>query len=57
MRNALRQFLSNTDKKEVSENASSIASLIDKVAKRNIIHKNKAANLKSEVDKHVNALS
>ena len=57
MRNALRKFLANDNKKEVAEGAASITSMIDKVAKRNIIHKNKAANLKSEVNKHVNALS
>jgi len=57
MRNALRNFLSNDNKKEVGELASSMTSMIDRVAKRNIIHKNKAANLKSEVNKHVNALA
>ena len=57
MRNALRKFLASTDKKEVTENAPSITSLIDKVAKRNIIHKNKASNLKSKLTKHVNSLS
>jgi len=57
MRNALRNFLSNDNKKEVSELRSSMTSLIDKLAKRNVIHKKKAANLKSEVDKHALALS
>lgn len=57
MRNALKKFLSSEDKKEVVEMASPMTSMIDKLAKRNIIHKNKAANLKSEVNKHVNALN
>jgi len=57
MRNALRTFLSNDNKKEVAEQAPAMSSMIDKVAKRNIIHKNKAANLKSEVSKHVNAIA
>ena len=57
MRNSLRAFLSNDNKKEVAELAPSMSSMIDKVAKRNIIHKNKAANLKSEVNKHVNAIA
>jgi len=57
MRNSLRNLLSNDNKKEVAELVSPMTSMIDKVAKRNIIHKNKAANLKSEVNKHMNALS
>lgn len=56
MRNALKQFLTNDNKKEVTEGMSSMTSMIDRLAKRNIIHKNKAANLKSEVNKHVNEL-
>ena len=57
MRNSLRSFLTNDNKKEVAELAPTMTSMIDKVAKRNIIHKNKAANLKSEVNKHVNAIA
>ncbi len=34
-----------------------VVSLIDKLAKRGIIHKNKAANLKSKLMKHVHKLS
>ncbi len=56
MRNALRDFLKNENKKEVTEGLSGITSMIDKLAKRNIIHKNKASNLKSEVSKHSLAL-
>ncbi|HAW51000.1 MAG TPA: 30S ribosomal protein S20 [Flavobacteriales bacterium] len=52
MRNALRSFLKNENKKEVEENLAKMTSMIDKLAKRNIIHKNKAANLKSEVSRH-----
>ena len=57
MRNALRDFLKNDNKKEVEENLSKMTSIIDKLAKRNVIHKNKASNLKSEVNKHSLALS
>ncbi|MEQ8324154.1 MAG: 30S ribosomal protein S20 [Vicingaceae bacterium] len=53
LRNALRSFLKNEDKKEVTTELPKVTSLIDKLAKRNIIHKNKAANLKSEASKHV----
>lgn len=52
MRNALRSFLKNEDKKEVTEGLSRMTSMIDRLVKRNIIHKNKASNLKSEVSKH-----
>ncbi len=56
MRNALRNFLSNKDKKESEKELPGITSVIDRVAKMNIIHKNKAANLKSEANKHVLSL-
>ena len=56
MRNAVKKFRSITDKKEAEEQFSEIVSLIDGIAKRNIIHKNKAANLKSKLAKQVNAL-
>ncbi len=44
------------DKKSASEDLVKIASLLDKLAKSKIIHKNKAANLKSKLTRHVNAL-
>ena len=56
MRNALKKFLSNDNKKEVTEQMNEMTSMIDKLAKKNIIHKNKASNLKSEVNKHANEL-
>lgn len=56
MRNAVKKFRLITDKKEAEEQFPRIASLIDGIAKRNIIHKNKAANLKSKLAKQVNAL-
>ncbi|MBO5779511.1 MAG: 30S ribosomal protein S20, partial [Muribaculaceae bacterium] len=34
-----------------------VASMLDKLAKRNIIHKNKASNLKSKLALHVNKLA
>jgi len=33
-----------------------VSSMLDKLAKKHIIHRNKAANLKSSIQKHVNAL-
>lgn len=57
VRNAIRKLKSITDKKEAAELFPQVVSKIDKLAKRHIIHKNKAANLKSKLTKHVNALS
>ncbi|HEY9178625.1 MAG TPA: 30S ribosomal protein S20 [Flavipsychrobacter sp.] len=56
-RNAIRNLLTITDKKEATEQVSKVISLIDKLAKRNVIHKNKAANLKSGLVKKVAALA
>ena len=33
-----------------------VTAMLDKLAKHNIVHKNKAANLKSSIQLHVNAL-
>ena len=55
-RNAIRAFKA-TDVKEASEKLSSVESMIDKLAKRGIIHRNKAANLKSKLAKRINAAS
>ncbi len=56
MRNAVRQFRALDDKKEAEEKLPGIMSLIDKVARRSIIHKNKAANLKSKLTRHVSSM-
>lgn len=56
MRNALRDFRALTDKGEASENMPKMISIIDKLAKKSVIHKNKASNLKSKVMKHANNL-
>jgi small subunit ribosomal protein S20 len=55
MRNALRDFRGLTDKKEIEEKYPKLASMIDKLVKKNIIHKNKAANLKHGLAKQLNA--
>lgn len=54
-RNAIRELRANNDKKAAGEELPKVASMIDKLAKRGIIHKNKAANLKSKLSKKVNA--
>ncbi len=49
MRNAIRDFRKITKKEEAEKQINGLISLIDKNAKRGIIHKNKAANLKSKL--------
>ena len=53
-RNAIRDLRATTGK-EMGEKMPEVASMIDKLAKRGIIHKNKAANLKSKLAKKANA--
>lgn len=55
-RNAIRDLKVLDTKAGATEKLPGIASMIDKLAKRGIIHKNKAANLKSKLTKNVNAL-
>ena len=55
-RNAIRSLRALTDKKEAQKLLPSVFAMIDKIAKRNVIHKNKAANLKSGLQVHVNNL-
>jgi len=57
MRSMIRKFRALTEKKEASETLPKVVSLIDKNAKRGIIHKNKAANLKSKLTKKISALA
>lgn len=56
MRNSLKQLRGTSDKKEADELFPQVTSMLDKLAKKNIIHKNKAANIKSSLGKHVNSL-
>ncbi len=55
-RNAVRDLRVLEDKKEAEGKLVGVISMLDKLAKNNIIHKNKAANLKSKLTKHVAAL-
>ncbi|WP_319272148.1 30S ribosomal protein S20 [uncultured Draconibacterium sp.] len=55
-RNAIRDLRNTTDKAEAEKLYPSVVAMIDKLAKRNIIHKNKAANLKSKLSTQVNSL-
>ncbi|MFN8244142.1 MAG: 30S ribosomal protein S20 [Ferruginibacter sp.] len=53
-RNAIRD-LKASDKATATKELPKVASMIDKLAKRGTIHKNKAANLKSKLAKRINA--
>mgnify|MGYP000224051377 FL=1 len=55
-RNAIKKLRELTDKKEAETLFSSVSSMLDKLAKKNVIHANKAANLKSGLAKFVAAL-
>ena len=55
-RNAVKKLKSTTDKTEASELYPKVVAMLDKLAKNNIIHKNKASNLKSKLAKHVESL-
>jgi len=55
-RNAIKKLRNETNKEEAEKSYPEVVSLIDKLAKRNIIHKNKAANLKSKLAIQINNL-
>ncbi len=56
-RNAIRTLLATTDKSAVVAAMPKVISMIDKLAKRNVIHKNKASNLKSGIARRLNAMA
>jgi small subunit ribosomal protein S20 len=56
-RNAIKSMKEIEVKKDAEAVLPNILSMVDKLAKNNIIHDNKAANLKSKLTKHVSALS
>ena len=56
-RNAVRDLRALTDKKAADEKFPKVVSLLDRLVKKNVIHKNKAGNLKSSLAKHVSSLS
>ena len=56
MRNAVRKLRAVTDKEEAVKMYPTIQKMLDKLAKSNIIHKNKAANIKSSLALHINSL-
>ena len=56
-RNAVGKLKGLSSKKEAAELFPKVVAMLDKLAKRNIIHKNKASNLKSKLAKHLSTLS
>jgi len=56
-RNAIRDLRALKGNKEAGEKLPDVLSMVDRLAKKGIIHKNKAANLKSKLTKNVNALA
>lgn len=56
-RSAVKALRTLTDKTEAEQFLPKVISMIDKLAKKNNIHKNKASNLKSGLTKHVAALA
>jgi len=56
-RNAVRKLRATTDKAVAAELLPKVTKMLDKLAKRNIIHKNKASNLKSKLAQHINKLA
>ena len=56
MNSSIKQFMAS-DKKDLDKKFPEVIKLIDQIASKGIIHKNKAANLTSKLTKHVNALA
>lgn len=56
MRNAVRKLRAITDKEEALKLYPGVQKMLDKLAKTNIIHKNKASNLKSKLACHISKL-
>lgn len=57
MKMTVKKFRANKDAKSASEQFPKIASLLDKLARKGLIHKNKAANLKSKLARHIQKIS
>lgn len=55
-RNMVKTLRETTNKAEAQKQLPAVFSQVDRLAKRGIIHRNKAANLKSSLAKHVNSL-
>jgi small subunit ribosomal protein S20 len=56
VRNAIKKARAVSDQEELTKKLPGIVSMVDKLAKKNVIHKNKAANIKSKLMKKANAV-
>ncbi len=56
-RNAVKKLRMTSNKGEAQEKLPKVIALLDKLAKKSVIHKNKASNLKSKLTRYVNKLS
>jgi small subunit ribosomal protein S20 len=56
-RNAVKELRSTTEKEAANVLYPKVVSMIDKLAKKNIIHKKKASNLKASLALHINKLA
>lgn len=55
-RNAIKALRNTTDKAAVEALLPKVTAMLDKLSKKNIIHDNKAANLKSSIQRYANAI-
>ena len=55
-RTAIKKLRATTKKDEAEELLKKVTSMLDKLAKKSLIHKNKAGNNKSKLKKYVNSL-
>jgi small subunit ribosomal protein S20 len=56
-RNAVKKLRTTNEKEAAAAQYSEVASMLDKLAKKNVIHKNKASNLKSKLSHYINTLA
>jgi small subunit ribosomal protein S20 len=56
MRNAVKKLRHTSEKADAEVLYHKVVSLIDRLAKKNVIHNNKASNLKSKLALHINKL-
>ena len=55
-RNAVKRLRMTTNKEEAATLYPTVVSKLDKLAKKNVIHKNKASNLKAKLSNYINNL-
>jgi small subunit ribosomal protein S20 len=56
-RNAVKKLRGTDNQKDAAALLPKVVAMLDKLAKKNVIHKNKASNLKSKLTKKVNAIA